>query len=148
MPRLSIDLPASFIFRTTIPVRASDLNYGNHVGHDSILTLMQEARISFYRLMGFTNELSFDGPVGQVIADVAVVYKSESFLGDVLICKLAVTEFSKYGFDLVYLILNEQTGKEVARGKTGIVCFNYDLRKIAPIPQRLLEKMNAQKTVD
>ena len=89
MPRLSIDLPASFIFRTSIPVRASDLNYGNHIGHDSIVTLMQEARILLYRKMGFMNELSFDGPIGQVIADVAVIYKSESFLGDVLLCKLA-----------------------------------------------------------
>ena len=148
MPRLSIDLPASFIFNATIPVRASDLNYGNHVGHDSILTLMQEARILFYRRMGFPNELSFEGPVGQVIADVAVVYKSESFLGDVLIFKLAVTDVSKYGFDIIYLIVNEGTGTEVARGKTGIVCFNYDLRKIATIPQRFLDKMHEQKTVD
>lgn len=148
MPRLSIDLPASFIFRASIPIRASDLNYGNHVGHDSIVTLMQEARILFYRKMGFINELSFSGPVGQVIADIAVIYKSESFLGDILVCKLAVTEFNKYGFDLVYLILNEETGKEVARGKTGIVCFNYDLRKIAPIPQRLTDKLNEQRIID
>lgn len=148
MPRLSIDLPASFIFRTSIPVRASDLNYGNHVGHDSMLTLMQEARILFYRQMGFENELSFDGPIGQVIADVAVIYKSESFLGDILTCQLAITEFSKYGFDIVYLIANQITGKEVARGKTGIVCFNYDLRKIAPIPKRLMDKVHEQNTVD
>ena len=148
MPRLSIDLPASFIFRAAMPVRASDLNYGNHVGHDSIVTLMQEARILFYRKMGFENELTFDGAIGQVIADVAVMYKSESFLGDILLCKLAVTGFSKYGFDMIYSIVNEETGKEVARGKTGIVCFNYDLRKIEPIPQRLIDKLNDQRIID
>ena len=62
--------------------------------------------------------------------------------------QVGVTGFSKYGFDIVYLIVNEETGKEVARGKTGIVCFNYDLRKIAPIPQRLTDKVNEQRIID
>lgn len=141
MARITIDLPETFLYTTEIPVRVSDLNYGNHLGHDSVLTIMQEARIQFYRQLGFKNELSFEGPVGQVIADAAVVYKSESFLGDVLICNIAVADFSRYGFDLLYLITNKITGKEVARGKTGIVCFDYEKRKIAMVPEVLLSKL-------
>lgn len=141
MARLTIDLPERFLFETKLEVRASDLNYGNHLGHDSVLTLFQEARLRFYRQLGFKNELSFEGPVGQVIADAAVVYKSESFLGDVLVCRIAAQDFNKYGFDLVYLLENKSTSKETARGKTGIVCFDYDKRKIAPIPATLLHKL-------
>jgi YbgC/YbaW family acyl-CoA thioester hydrolase len=127
-------------------VRVDDLNYGNHVGHDSILTIIQEARVSFYRQLGFKNELSFDGPVGQVIADAAIVYKSESFLGDVLICQIAAADFNKYGFDLVYLLTNKASGKEVARGKTNIVCFDYDKRKVASIPKILFDKLEGGRT--
>ena len=123
MARLSIDLPEEFIFTTEITVRASDLNYGGHVGNDSVLTLFQEARILFYRHMGFKSELNIDGTVGQLMSDVAVVYKSESFLGDELIIQIAVADFNKYGFDLLYKMTNKQTGKEVAHGKTGIVCY-------------------------
>lgn len=141
MARLSIELPETFIYTTEMPVRVSDLNYGNHVGHDSILTIMQEVRVEFYRKLGFKNELSFEGSVGQVIADAAVVYKSESFMGDVLTCQIAASDFTKYGFDLLYLLTNKVTGKEVARGKTGIVCFDYNERKIASIPQVLLNKL-------
>lgn len=141
MARLSIELPETFIYTTEMPVRVSDLNYGNHVGHDSILTIMQEVRVEFYRKLGFKNELSFEGTVGQVIADAAVVYKSESFMGDVLTCQIAASDFTKYGFDLLYLLTNKVTGKEVARGKTGIVCFDYNERKIASIPQVLLNKL-------
>ncbi len=144
MARVSIELPDSFIFRTQIPVRASDLNYGNHVGHDRILSLVQEARIQLYRQLGFKNELNFDGPIGQVIADAVVVYKSEAFLGDVLICSLGVTDFHKYGFDMVFLLVNESTQKEIARGKVGIVCFDYDARKIAHVPPVLLNKLRPQ----
>ncbi|HZB13372.1 MAG TPA: thioesterase family protein [Chryseolinea sp.] len=143
MARVQLELPEKFSFVTELTVRASDLNYGNHVGHDRILTLMQEARISYYRTLGFKNELNFEGPVGQVIADVAVQYKSESFLADVLIIKIAVSDFSKYGFDMYFLIENKTTGKEIARGKTGIVCFDYDIRKVARIPEGLRQKLQS-----
>jgi acyl-CoA thioester hydrolase len=143
MARVQLDLPEKFSYITELTVRASDLNYGNHVGHDRILTLMQEARIAYYRSLGFKNELNFEGPVGQVIADVAVRYKSESFLADELIIKIGVSDFSKYGFDMYFLIENKITGKEIARGKTGIVCFDYDIRKVARIPEGLKQKLQS-----
>ena len=141
MARIQIDLQDNYLFTTEMTVRASDLNYGNHVGHDRILTLMQEARIQYYRSLGFKSELNFEGAVGQVIADAVVQYKSESYLGDQLIVKIAVSDFNKYGFDMHYLLTNKLTGKEVARGKTGIVCFDYDLKKIARIPEVLKLKL-------
>ena len=143
MARVQLDLPEKFLFTTELVVRASDLNYGNHVGHDRVLTLMQEARINFYRTLGFKNELNFEGAVGQVIADVIVQYKSESFLADELVIKIGVSDFNKYGFDMYYLMENKLTGKEVARSKIGIVCFDYDLRKVARIPERLMQKLQA-----
>jgi acyl-CoA thioester hydrolase len=141
MSRLQLDLPATFIFSTEIPIRVTDINYGGHVGNDSILSLMHEARIQFYRHLGFKNELSFEGSIGQIIADAAIVYKSESFLGDVLTAQIAVADFNKYGFDLLYKLTNNTTTKEVARGKTGIVCFDYEKRKVASIPHILLNKL-------
>jgi YbgC/YbaW family acyl-CoA thioester hydrolase len=141
MPRVQLDLPETFLFETELTVRASDLNYGNHVGHDRVLTLIQDARVEFYRSLGFNNELNFEGPVGQVIADVVVQYKSESFLGDRLMIKIGASDFNKYGFDMLYLVENKATGKEVARGKTGIVCFDYNTRKIARLPDILRQKL-------
>lgn len=144
MPRIEVNIPDNFIFETPYTVRAADLNYGNHVGHDTILTIMQEARVQLYRSFSYVNELNFEGFIGQVIADVAVQYKSESFLGDELIIKVGVMDFNKYGFDMYYLITNKATGKEVARGKTGIVCFNYDTRKVASIPDGLKKKLQGE----
>jgi YbgC/YbaW family acyl-CoA thioester hydrolase len=143
MARVQLDLPEKFLFSTELTVRASDLNYGNHVGHDRVLTLMQEARIMFYRSLGFKNELNFEGAVGQVIADVVVQYKSESFLADQLIIKIGVSDFNKYGFDMYYQIENKITGKEVARAKIGIVCLDYDTRKVARIPPALMQKLQS-----
>jgi acyl-CoA thioester hydrolase len=142
MARINIELPPSFLFTTEIAVRATDLNYGGHVGNDTILSYMQEIRVQFYRHLGFKSELNIDGSVGQIITDAAVVYKSESFLGDVITGNIAALDFNKYGFDYVYLLTNKFTNKEVARGKTGIVCFDYDKRKVVSVPEKL---MNALK---
>jgi YbgC/YbaW family acyl-CoA thioester hydrolase len=141
MARITIDLPEKFRFSTELTVRASDLNYGGHVGNDSILTIMQEARIHFYRSLGFKDEISFEGSVGQIITDAAVVFKSESFLGDVLLINIGMKDFNKYGFDMVYVIKNKHNGLDVAVGKTGIVCFDYQRRKVASIPQALLNAL-------
>ena len=137
MARVELNLPDKFLYKTEIAVRASDLNYGNHLGHDQILTLMQDARVEFYRTLGFKNELNLEGQVGHVIADVVIQYKSESFLGDKLIINISVTDFNKYGFDMYYLVENAATRKEVARAKIGMVCFDYETRKIARIPEIL-----------
>jgi acyl-CoA thioester hydrolase len=141
MARIELELPDAYLFSTELSVRVTDLNYGNHVGNDSVLALMHEARLRFYRKLGFKDELSFEGSIGQVISDAAIVYKSEAFFGDKLTCEIAAADFNKYGFDLLYRITNRETGKEIARGKTGIVCFDYANRKIASAPQILLDKL-------
>ena len=142
MARIHINLPDKFHFSAELPIRISDLNYGNHVGNDSILTLMQEARALFYRSLGFASEVAIEGSVGQVVADAAIVYKAESFFGDTLVIEIAVQEFHKYGFDMLYRISNKATTREVARGKTGIVCFDYAKRKMALIPPALQQALD------
>lgn len=144
MTRISIALPETFNFSCELPVRVSDLNYGGHVGNDAVLTLMQEARVLYYRHLGFENEIKLEGTIGQLITDAAIVYKSESFLGDVLCIEIAATDFTKYGFDLVYRLTNKATGKEVARGKTGIVCFDHEKRKVAGLPDKLKQNLLAR----
>ncbi|GCC52702.1 thioesterase [Chryseotalea sanaruensis] len=144
MARLELTLPNQFIYTTELIVRVNDLNYGAHVGNDNMLVLMQQARINFYRENGFKDEVSFEGTVGQVISDTLVIYKAEAFLGDVLLIHLAIADVNKYGFDMLYQVINKVNGKEVARGKTGIVCFDYSKRKVAPIPARLLSLITAK----
>lgn len=135
MARININLPETFAFRCELPVRVYDLNYGGHVGNHAVLALMHEARVLFYRSLGFASELRLHDSVGQIIADAAVVYKSEAFLGDVLVIEIAVQDITRVGFDLLYRITNRQTGKMVAAAKTGVVCFDYNLRKVVSLPE-------------
>ena len=143
MARIKIELPAHFGFSTTIPVRITDVNYGGHVGNDSILSMLHEARMRFLKNLGYS-ELSFEG-ASLIMADVAIEFKAELFYGEEVIASVAAAEFSKVGFDLYYKLEKEVEGvrKLVAAAKTGMICFNYDTRKVAAIPVLAMEKLKA-----
>ena len=71
-----------------------------------------------------------------IMVDVAIEYKSEAFHGDVLHIQMAATDANKYGFDVVYGVKN-QDGKEIARAKTGMLCFDYNTHKLRLLPAEL-----------
>lgn len=134
MARIKIDLPGKFIFKTEIPVRITDINYGGHLGNDSLLSIIHEARVRFLNYFSYS-ESDVEG-TGIIMIDSAIQYKSEGFYGDELIVEIAVNEFSSIGCDFVYRITNKNTSKEISLAKTGIVFFNYEKRKTAPVPEK------------
>lgn len=143
MPRIKIDLPEAFQFSTHIPIRITDLNYGNHVGNDAILSIIHEARMQYLAQAGFT-ELQFAG-VGMIMSDVGIEFKSELFYGDTVIASVAAGEISKIAFELYYKLEKESAGNRslVAAAKTGMVCYDYDNKKVVAIPaaaKALLER--------
>ncbi|PKV66991.1 acyl-CoA thioesterase [Pontibacter ramchanderi] len=134
MPRIKVAIPDHVSFETAIPVRITDLNYGAHLGNDALLSILHEARLQLLKHFGYT-ELDLGG-ASLIMADVAIEYKGEGFYGDVLTLKLAFDDVHKYGFDITYHVLN-QNGKEVARAKTGMLCFNYQQRKLMALPDEV-----------
>jgi len=138
MPRIKIDLPARFPFSTEVQIYLSHINEAAHLDNAQLLTLVSEARQRFFQSLGYT-QTQVEG-VGIVVADAAVQYLSEAFHGETLVIEMTADDFSKYGCDLVYCIRERDSGREVARGKTGIVFFDYAARKVAPVPQAFRAK--------
>lgn len=136
-------MPENFAFTTTLPVRIQDINYGGHLGNDSLLSLLHEARIRYLQQMGCT-ELDACG-TGLIMADVAIVYKGEGFHGDVLRIQVAAGELSSRGFVLFYNVtcLREEREFPIADARTGMLCFNYENRKVTSLSKALKEKLNS-----
>lgn len=137
MVRTKLELPERFDFSTEISVRIENVNYGGHLGNDSLLSLVHEARLRFLGSHGFTE--ADVGGVGIIMVDTIVIYKSESFYGDILRFEVAVGNVGKAGCDFFFRITNIATGKDVAHAKTGVVFFDYGARKVAPTPCEFLE---------
>jgi acyl-CoA thioester hydrolase len=137
MGRTKVDLPEDFSFQTTIPIRITDVNYGGHVGNDTVLTLLHEARMQFLKHHG-SSEMDFGG-VGLIMSDVIIEFKKEIFYGEEVTISVSVSNFSKIGFDVFYMIVKSQQKIVVAKAKTGMVCYDYKLKKIVSIPETALQ---------
>ncbi len=138
MARLKIDLPSQFHFTTELVVRITDINYGGHLGNDSVLSLIHEARVRFLKEHGYT-EHNIEGK-SIIMADAIVVYKAEGFHGDILTVDIAVGEFQNVSCNFDYKLSNRESGSEVARARTGIVFYDYTAKKTVSVPAGFRKK--------
>jgi 4-hydroxybenzoyl-CoA thioesterase len=141
MPRIKLSLPDSFPFSTEIDVRVRDLNYGNHLGNDALLGLIHEARVRFFRSLGFTEADA--GGAGIVMGDAQIVYKAEAFGGDVLRFDVAVGEIGRIDADIFYRATRTSDDKCIAEAKTNIVFFDYGTRRVVAVPKTFRERVAA-----
>ena len=118
-------------------VRITDLNYGNHVGNDTILRYAHEARMHFLATHGM-NELSAGGS-SLIMADAQIAFKHEAFYGDALQIYVFIDELSDRSFSLLYRIIKQEqeTAIDIAHVKTGMVCLDYNTRKTVQMGQAL-----------
>lgn len=144
MARIKVELPEKFSFSTTIPIRITDLNYGGHVGNDTILSLVHEGRVQFLKQFGL-EELKFSG-VGLIMGDAAIEFKNELFHGDVVKVAVAAADFTRISFDLYYKLekISGEKTEPVAFAKTGMICFDYVRKKVVAIPEGVKEMFNNQ----
>jgi acyl-CoA thioesterase FadM len=137
MSRVKIDLPEKFIFKTDIPLRISDINYGGHLGNDAVLSIFHESRLRFLRQFGYS-ELNIEGR-SIIMTDAAIQYKSQSYYGDVLTVELTVNDIQKMSCDFFYRATSKANGNIVALGKTGIAFFDYKNNKLTSVPSEFIQ---------
>lgn len=138
MPRIQLDFPEKDHFQTTLRVRVTDLNYGNHLGNDAFVSLLHQARIEMLESFGL-NELNIGDNTSLIQGDLVVVYKAEGHLSDEIEFKLSVTDFGKSSFDVFYQATNKTKGKVLALAKTRMVCFDYQESKTCVVPMSFKE---------
>lgn len=134
MSRVKITMPSNFIYSTTLQVRVTDLNYGNHLANDKLLGLIHQARVLFLEKYNFT-ELNC-AKVGLIMADLAVEYKKEAFLNQELNISICAANFSRVSFDLYYLVTTNND--VIAKVKTGMVCYDYSSKSVVSVPADLI----------
>ncbi|MCE2746714.1 MAG: thioesterase family protein [Burkholderiales bacterium] len=137
MARLQLDFPEdNFVYSTMLTVRITDINAGNHLANDSMISMISEARARFLFHMGVP-ELSED-KTGIIVTDLATMYKSEAHARDQLLFEVGLMDFNKYGCDIIFRITRPADGRLIALAKSGFVFFNYNASKVVPMPVQIL----------
>lgn len=137
MARIKLTMPQQYIAQVSVPVRITDINYGNHLGNDAVVSILHEARMQWLHGYGFT-ELNVGG-CGLIMADLAVEFKAEGFYGDVVQVQLGCADISRVGFDLYYQLSVTRNGQHIllAVAKTGMVCYDYTAQKVTSLTPSL-----------
>ena len=139
MGRVMIELPERFPYAVELEVRVGDLNYGNHLGNDAVLTLIHEARRRYIRSLG-SDEIGADR-LGFVVADAAVVYRAQAFYADRLRIEVAAGEFGSRSCAFFFRVSDAADGRVVAEARTGMVSFDFAAQKAVSMPPALRAKL-------
>ena len=124
MARLTLQFPEDqFCFSTQLTVRITDINAGNHLANDSMISMISEARARFLFAYGIA-ETSKDGS-GIIVTDLATTYKAEAHARDALLFEVGVMDFNPYGGDITFRITRPADGTLIAMAKSGFVFYNY-----------------------
>jgi acyl-CoA thioester hydrolase len=127
-------------FRTSLPIRITDINYGQHVGNDSVVGLLHEARIQFLASLGFS-EMDCGG-MGLILRRLEVRFHRQLRYGENLQAEVEVVAPGGASFSLQYRLLVAQQLAVEATTEMGF--FDYTAGKVARMPALARAKLVAE----
>ncbi|PWF46681.1 thioesterase family protein [Massilia glaciei] len=147
MARIQLDFPEDqFCYSTPLTVRVTDINGAGHLGNDSMISMISEARARFLYEYG-VRETERDG-TGIIVTDLATTYRAEAHARDQLLFEVGVMDFNKYGGDITFRVTRPRDMTLVAMAKSGFVFFNYKSAQVVDMPDEFRAKFPRVNRVD
>lgn len=147
MSRLKLEFPEDqYCYTTQLTVRVTDINSANHLGNDSMISMISEARARLFFEFGIRE--TQDNGVGIIVTDLATTYRNEAHARDQLLFEVGMMDFNKYGGDVIFRITRPRDHVLVAMAKSGFVFFDYRSKKVVPMPEAFHRKFTKVNWVD
>lgn len=120
MDRIRLEFPEPrLVHRHAMTIRVSDINYGQHLGHDSVISLAHEARGQAWQALGFP-EWDVDGLMS-IVSDLAVQYQGEGKLSDAIMVETAMEPVSGKALGVYHRLVRQCDDKILATLAVGLV---------------------------
>lgn len=136
----------SFKYKTNIETRFADFDMMGHVNNATYFTYMEIARAKYWK-----QAVQWDwNKTGVVIAHASLEYIIPIFPEDKISIYVRTSRIGKSSFDLEYLLIKMENGREVVcnKGKTVCVAFDYEAKTSTPIPEEEKNKMMIFEQLD
>ena len=147
MARLRLSFPEDqYYYATHLTVRVTDINAARHLGNDSMISMISEARARFFFDFGMERDLGQD--VGTIVTDLATTYRAEAHARDQLLFEVGVMDFNRHGGDIIFRISRPADNTLIAMAKSGFVFFNYRSKQVVPMPDSFHRKFARVNWVD
>ncbi len=137
MERVRLEFPeADIVHRHPLTVRVTDMNYGRHLGHDTLVSLLHEARIQALGALGLTE---WDmGGYPSVVADLAVQYQSEARWPDALLVETAIPAPRGRALTVYHRVLHAEGGRPVATARLNLVLIDPAAGRPVAVPEAVV----------
>jgi acyl-CoA thioester hydrolase len=140
MPKIKLKKQDNYEFEYKTTLQVTDINYGGHLGNDTLVGITHEARVNLLRALGFSELDLGDGKTGIIMADLAINYLGEGFMFDEITVYSHIDEISSASYRIFHYIASNE--KTIALAETGIIAFDYNERCIVEIPKSFIEALN------
>jgi len=140
---LLVSEEALFVFEARLPVLLSHLDRGNRLASESILALLQEARMQFLSQDSMT-ETSLVGHVGFLISQVNINYQTQAVYGDELRIQIYASRFTQKSrlFSFNYQVIRDSDNVVIANAATQHAFYDYQLKRITSAPSEFYWKVH------
>jgi acyl-CoA thioesterase FadM len=144
MPRVKLEEQTTYEFTFQVTLHPRDINYGGHLGNDSLVTLVGSARAEMFHSMGLSEGDLGDGKTGIIMIDLVMNYRAEAFVFEKLDISTHVGEMLSSGFRIFHRITRDD--RLIALAEAGVMTFDYTTHRVAHVPQAFIEAVGkAQK---
>lgn len=137
MKKTKLSFPEHVVYHTQLPVSIYHINYGRHLGHDHLVSLLHEARLRYLSKFRF-NEIDIENRK-MVVIYLEVFYKKPAYYGDELNISIAINELKNTRLELLYLVKN-QKNLEISRART-LHAFLDKEGNVVSVPEFFAEQL-------
>ena len=131
-----------FLYETK--VRVGDLNYANHLGHDNLIKIIHDVRLSFLEKYNL-GEINIEMNIGLIIANLNINYLGQSYLNDLLKVNVFPGEIFNSSFEILYKIENQK--ELISICSTTMVCCDINKKRPVRIPEKFLKLLKYENFI-
>ena len=140
MERVKLEFPEqAIVHRHGLMVRVTDMNYGHHLGHDAVISLLHEARAAALAHLGL-----HEGDMGgypSVAADLAVQYQAESRWPDALTVETAIPEPARKAITVYHRMRRDSDQRIVATARLNLMVVDPQAGRAVAVPEAVRDAL-------
>jgi acyl-CoA thioester hydrolase len=122
-----------FRFFHPMEVRWADVDSRQHVNNARYFTYMEQARARYFEHLGLWDGKDLD-QWGSVVAEARCTFVEPIFYGQVIKVGVNTTRLGDKSMDMAYSLRDDATGRELARGMSVQVSYDYDSLQAVRVP--------------
>jgi acyl-CoA thioester hydrolase len=130
------------VIESEVRVRYAETDAEGVVYYANHFIYMEVGRINFLRALGIDRAFWQRAGIGLVIVEASCKYRAPAYFDDILVIRTALEEVRRSSFSMRYEILNRETQRLLAEGRTVQVFVDLKTMRTMRLPPEAFQLLN------